>query len=150
MDLSQLGQSAKIAGGAGIALLIVMFLPWYDVSAEFSGFSASESGNAWEVFSFIDLVLFVTAVAAIAVAVLAAQNRTAALPVPPGQLLLGLGALATLLVLFRIISVPDGGVDVDGVDVGRSFGVFLGLICAAAIAYAGKLMSDEDTRSPTI
>ena len=145
MDLSKLSQSAKIAGGAGIALLIVMFLPWYDVSAEFSGFSASESGNAWEVFSFVDLVLFVTAAAAIAVAVLAAQNRSAALPVPPGQLLLGLGALATLLVVFRIISVPDGGVDVDGVDVGRSFGVFLGLICAAAIAYAGKLMSDDTT-----
>lgn len=145
MDLNQLSQGAKIAGGAGIALLIVMFLPWYDVSAEFSGFSASESANAWEVFSFVDIVLFLTAVAAVAVAVLSAQNRLAALPVPAGQLLLGLGALATLLVVFRILSVPDGGIDVDGVDVGRKIGVFLGLICAAAITYAGTLLDKGDT-----
>ncbi|WP_372787732.1 hypothetical protein [Paraconexibacter sp.] len=143
MDVSQLSQGAKIAGGAGLLLLISMFLPWYDVSASFAGFSASNSGNAWEVFGFIDLVLFVTAVAAIAVAVMATQNRSAALPVPPGQLLLALGGLATVLVVFRVLSVPDGGIDVDGVDVSRKFGLFVGLIAAAGVAYAGKLLSDE-------
>ncbi len=143
MDVSQLSQGAKIAGGAGLLLLITMFLPWYSVSASFAGFEASNSGNAWEVFGFIDIILFLTAIAAIAVAVMSAQNRAGAMPLPPGQLLLGLGGLATLLVVFRVLSVPDGGIDVDGVDVGRKFGLFLGLIAAAGVAYAGKLLSDE-------
>lgn len=143
MDVSQLSQGAKIAGGAGILLLISLFLPWYSVEASFGGFSASENGSAWEVFSFIDLVLFITAAAAIAVAVLAAQNRSAALPVPPGQLLLGLGALATLLVIFRVINVPDGDIESDAVDIGRKFGLFVGLIAAAGVAYAGTLLSKE-------
>jgi hypothetical protein len=143
VDVSQLSTGVKAAGGAGLLLLISLVLPWYDVSASFGGLSASQSANAWEVFSFIDLVLFVTAAAAIAVAVLSTQNRLAALPVPAGQLLLGLGGLAVLLVIFRVLSVPDGGVDVDGVDIGRKFGLFVGLIAAAGVAYAGKVLSEE-------
>jgi len=146
MDTSQLSTGAKIAGGAGILLLVAMFLPWYEVSASVAGFSASDSGTAWEVFSFIDIVLFVTGVAAVGVAVAAMQNRLAALPVPAGQLLLGLGALATLLVIFRILSVPDGdipdGLDA-GIDIGRKFGLFIGLIAAAGVAFAGKTLSEE-------
>lgn len=143
MDVSQLSQGAKIAGGAGILLLVSLFLPWYEVEASFGAFSASENGSAWEVFSFIDLVLFITAAAAIAVAVLSAQNRTAALPIPAGQLLLGLGALATLLVIYRVLDVPNGDIETDAVDIGRKFGLFVGLIAAAGVAYAGTLLSKE-------
>ncbi|PTL59813.1 hypothetical protein [Paraconexibacter algicola] len=146
MDASQLSTGAKVAGGAGLALLIIMFLPWYEVSASFGNISASDSGNAWQVFSFIDIVLFITGVVAVGVAVAAAQNKLGALPVPAGQLVLGLGALATLLVLFRILSVPDGdipdGLD-DGIDIGRKIGVFLGFFASAAIAYAGTLLAKK-------
>jgi len=143
MDVSQLGQGAKIAGGAGIALLISLFLPWYGVEVSFGGISASENATAWEVFSFVDLVCFVAAAAAIAVAVLSMQNKAAALPVPPGQLLLGLGGFATLLVVYRLLNVPDGGVDSDAVDIGRKFGLFVGLLAAAGVAYAGSLLAKE-------
>lgn len=145
MDPSQLSPGAKAAGGAGILLLVAMFLPWYEVSASVAGFSASDSGNAWQVFSFIDLVLFVTGVAGVGIAVAQLQNKLGALPVPPGQLLLGLGGLATLLVVFRILSVPDGDIPdgIDGIDVGRKFGLFVGLLAAAGVAYAGTLFSKE-------
>ena len=53
------------------------------------------------------------------------------LPQPPGLIIAGAGAFAVLLILFRLIVIPDGDVDVDGVDFSRKIGIFLGLIAAA-------------------
>jgi len=135
VDVSQLNTGEKAAGGAGLLLLISMFLPWYGIDTGFGSVNAS----AWEIFSYTDLVLFVAGVAGVAVAVLSLQNRLAALPVPAGQLLLGLGGLALLLVLFRTINPPGPG----EADLGRKLGLFIGLIAAAGVTYAGKLVSDE-------
>jgi hypothetical protein len=49
--------------------------------------------------------------------------------------------LATLLVLFRLIKMPTP--DVQGVDFGRGFGIFIGLIGAAAIV-AGQVMDRKN------
>lgn len=146
MDLQQLSTPLKIAGGAGIVLFISLFLPWYSVSAEGLGVEISESGNAWEAFSLIDVLLFLAAIAAVGVAVAGAQNRMAALPVPASTLLLAVGGVAALLILYRLIDTPFDDVP-DAVDTGRSWGLFVGLIAAGAIAYAGKLLQDEGTSS---
>ncbi|MGZ5309780.1 MAG: hypothetical protein ACXWDQ_04960 [Solirubrobacterales bacterium] len=134
MDLDKLSQGEKIAGGAGIALLIIMFLPWYG--------SGPFSVNAWESFTYTDLICFLAGVAGLALAVTAASDSDLGLPVALSSVVAGLGALATLLVLYRIIDPPGAG----GVDVGREIGIFLGLIAAAAIAYGGYLgMQGEAT-----
>jgi hypothetical protein len=136
MDLSRLNQAEKIAGAAGIALLIVMFLPWYGVG----GFNV----DAWEAFSYTDLILFLTAVAAISLALVAANDSDVGLPVALSSVVAGLGALATLLVLFRIFNTPGEG----NVDVGRQIGIFLGLIACGAITYAGYLGMQEEGGAP--
>ena len=46
MDTSKLTTGDIIAGVGGIVLLISLFLPWYGVSVDIAGFSASESGFA--------------------------------------------------------------------------------------------------------
>ena len=50
--------------------------------------------------------------------------------------MLAAGGLGVLLVLFRLLDLPtpDGG---GGVDFSRKFGIFLGLIAAAGVAYGG-------------
>ena len=58
--------------------------------------------------------------------------------------------MAVVLILFRIISPPDFGASDFGVDldVGRSIGVFLGLIAAGGVAYGGWVaMQEEGTSS---
>lgn len=139
MDTSRLSVGDRIAGASGVALLIVMFLPWYGVDADVGGFSFSESASAWEVLSVIDVLLFLVAAAAIAHAVAKAAS---ALPpdLPAASLVAAAGGLAVLLVLFRIIDLPTPDVpEVGGetVDYGRKLGVFLGLIGSAGIAYGG-------------
>ena len=59
----------------------------------------------------------------------------------------GAGALALLLVLYRLIELPGPGHGADvagaGIDFGRRFGIFLGLIAAGGVAYGGyRPMSD--------
>jgi hypothetical protein len=153
VDTSKLSLGEQIAAASGIALLIFMFLPWYgvDVSSNVAGISASDSANAWEVFSFIDILLFLVAVIAIGVPV---ARATGSLPddVPGALLLLAAGALGVLLVLYRIIDIPGpdiasfGGVDVD---FGRKIGVFLGLVATAGIAYGGWRANEESPVTAT-
>ncbi len=154
MDADRLRTGELIAGVAGVALLIVMFLPWFGVDfgigeaveeAQDLGFDVpdvedSVNFNAWESFGFIDIILFLTAIVAVGMAVATAMARTVALPVAASAITTGLGFLATVLVVYRLIDpIGEGGVD-------RKFGLFLGLIAAAAIAYGGwRSMQEEGT-----
>lgn len=56
---------------------------------------------------------------------------------------LGAGALAFLLVLFRLIFKPHAGDVPDGVDYGRSIGIFVALIATIAIV-AGQLKKAQE------
>ena len=57
----------------------------------------------------------------------------------------GLGILSVLLIIYRIISPPDGGAG-DLIDISRGIGVYLGLIAAIGIAYGGwTAMQEEGT-----
>lgn len=146
MDTSRLTTGDIIAGVGGIVLLISLFLPWYGASVDVAGFSASESGSGWEAMSFIDILLFVIALVAIAVV---AARATGQLPaeIPAAVVLLGLGALAVLLVLYRIIDIPVEGDVPDEVDLSRKIGVFVALIGSAAVAYGGWRRNTETPRS---
>lgn len=141
MDTSKLSLGDQIAAASGVALLVVLFLPWYGVDVNVAGFSASESVNAWEAMSFIDILLFLVALVAIGVPV---ARATGSLPddLPGPLLVLVAGGLGVLLVLFRLIDLPtpDGG---GGVDFGRKIGIFLGLIATVGIAYAGWRANEE-------
>jgi len=142
MDTSRLTTGDIIAGVGGIVLLIALFLPWYGVSVNIAGFSASESGTALEALGFIDILLFLIAVAAIA---LVAARAGGVLPadMPSPVILLALGAFAVLLVLYRIIDIPVDGDVPDEVDLSRKVGIFIALIGAAAVTYGGWRTNTE-------
>ena len=146
MDTSRLTSGDITAGVGGIVLLISLFLPWYGVSVNVAGFSASENASGWEVFSFIDILLFLIAVAAIALVALKALDQVPAeTPVP--LILLGLGALAVLLIIYRLIDSPAPSDLPDEVDVSRKIGIFIGLIGAAGVTYGGWRANMEEPRA---
>jgi hypothetical protein len=151
MDANRLRTGELIAGVAGAALLIVMFFSWFgapdtvsaggveiDVGETAGALGIDTTANAWQSFDFIDIILFVTAATAIGLAVATAAARTVALPVAASAITAGLGILSTILILYRLIDPPE--------DASRKFGVFLGLIAAAAVAYGGwRSMQEEGT-----
>jgi hypothetical protein len=147
-DLSRLRRGEQIAAGAGVLLFILMFFDWYNVSVDVGGGLGSfgVGGNAWQVFDLLDIYLFVVILAAVGLAFLTATQRTPALPITASVIVAALGALGTLLVLYRLINTPIGDVP-DGIDVGRTIWAFLGLVAVAGITYGGYLSMREEGTS---
>lgn len=139
MDTSKVSVGETIAGVSALALFIFMFLPWFGVESV-EGFGVGDIGvdaNAWEAFSFVDILLFLASAAVVGLVLARAAAALPDLPQPPATIIAAAGALAVLLILFRLVITPGfdtGGVDVD---LGRKIGIFLGLIAAGGIAYGG-------------
>ena len=146
MDTSRLTSGDLSAGIGGIVLLVSLWLNWYGISVDVAGFSAEASASGWEVFSTIDIILFVIAAAAIALVVLKALGQVPA-DVPEAVVLLALGGLAVLLILYRLIDTPAPSDLPEQVDVTRELGLFIGLIGAAGIAWGGWRANIEAPRA---
>lgn len=148
MDLDRLSTGEKIAGGSAVLLFIFMFFDWFklDVSGGDELISVSIGGDAWEVFSTIDIILLITIVVAVAVAVVRLTEAVFEPPVSMNAMVAILGGISVLLILYRIIDPPGDTSGISGVDINPAIGVFLGLIAAAGIAYGGyRAMQEEGT-----
>jgi hypothetical protein len=149
VDSSRISFGETIAGASAVLLLIFMFLPWYGASATVGNSKITGAhANAWQAFSFIDILLFLVILVTIGLVVArAADSIPPNLPASPGMIIVGAGAIAVILILFRLLNTP--GEDVVGfgvnVDVGRKIGVFLGLIAAAGLTYGGWTAANERT-----
>lgn len=138
MDASRLSFGEIVSAASGLALLVFMFVPWYRNDRGFD----LQSLSAWKAFALIDLVLFVAAALAIGLAAArAARAMPPNLPASPATIVAAAGALAALLVLYRIVELPDPGVE--GVEIGRKIGVYLGLIASLGIALGGLTAISE-------
>ena len=143
MDTSKISFGEMVAGVSAVALFVFMLVPWYSESGIFGAQGASRNRNAWQVFSFIDILLLLIILVAVGLVVARAADAMPELPQPPGLIIAAAGAFAVVLILFRLIIVPDGSIDVEGVDLGRKVGIFLGLIAAAGITFGGWTAMNE-------
>jgi hypothetical protein len=116
-----------------------MFVHWYGAK----GFSGG--ADAWQAFDFIDVLLLVVGVAAIGLALLAVGQADVGLPVAESAVVTGLGVLAVVLVLIRLIDPPEIGVLAFGsaLEMTRKIGVWLGLITSIGVAVGGYLAMQE-------
>jgi hypothetical protein len=136
VDLDRLSRGEKIAGAAAVLLFIDMFLSWYSanisgaLSAAANRFGVDTSATAWQAFSTTDILLLITIIAALAMVGTRVMARTVNLPVSLPLVVAALGALMTLLVLWRIINQPGPN---DFINV--EYGAYIGLILIAALTY---------------
>ncbi len=148
-----LNRGERIAGVSGLLLILIMFIfDWFglggSVAVQRFGFAGEVTGNAWQSYGFTDIVLFVTALAAIGLALIAASDYDLGLPVALSAIVTALGVLSVVLVVISIVSPPGFGVpDVAGLDHSRKIGVWLGLIAVAAVTVGGYLAMQEEGTS---
>ena len=90
------------------------------------------TSNAWEAFG--DIVLLAAIVSAVGLAALRVAQSN--LPLPASMIVAALGALATLLIVYRIIDPPNGAQ--------REYGLYLGLVAAAAMALGAGLATRDE------
>jgi hypothetical protein len=115
------------AGLSGLALLVVLFLPWY----------GDPERTAWEAFGIFDAVLAFTGLFALVTLVVTWTQRTAAVPIAMITMVAWVGVVAFVWLLVRVLSAP-------GDESTREVGLWLGLAATVGIlvgAYAG--MRDE-------
>jgi hypothetical protein len=123
-----------IAGVAGLVFGLSAFMSWYSFPTPF--LTASITG--WNTGTIGKLVFFVGLV----VVALVFLHATG-VEVPPGLrlgvLIAGLGAAGAILVLIRVIDVPDrfGGS-------GRSVGIWISLAAALAVVVGGLVRAGEE------
>jgi hypothetical protein len=119
----RLGELVEAVGGLG--LLVAGFLPWYS--------AGGQDATAWQAFSVTDLILAAAAIVGLSVGIVVLTRLSVSYPVAGSSVATGFGAVALVLIVYRLIDPPGGaGVDFE-------IGAWLGLVSAAAITLGGYL-----------
>ena len=146
MDLKKLSQGDQIIGASGILLLIFSFLPWFKIEIDLGPFSGgSATANGWDYFftGIIPVLLGLIMIAHVALTNFSPQTKLPTLPVTWGQVHMGLGGLAAVLVVLRLLIGEEDPID-------RSYGLFLAALAAIGLAVGGffKMKEPERTSAP--
>lgn len=159
---------AVVALLSGAALLLVYFLlDFYGATLSFRGQEVDTGVEAAGAFDVIDVILILVALAAIGFAVLSVlgllpENAKRQLAIA----VTAVGAVAAVLLLFRIVDLPNEITDENGnkgsiddareeaeerggeLDVGPDAGIWLALLASAGIAAGGYLAMREAGGAP--
>ncbi len=134
IDPGLLGLGDGLGVVAGIVLAVSAFTGWY--TGEGEGVTISVLG--WNTGVLGKLVLFV-GLAVVVVLLLRELGIEPPAALPQSLVTIALGALATIFVLVRVISVPD-----DFFFAHRGVGLWISLAAALAVIVAGLLQASEE------
>jgi hypothetical protein len=129
------GLGERLTWLAGLVLLLSSLTGWYVGSGD--GLTISVIG--WHTGVPGKLVFFV-GLAVLALVALREAGIELPATVPESLVVIALGAVATVLVLIRLISIPEEFLPADG----RGIGIWISLVAAVAVIVAGLLEAAEE------
>jgi hypothetical protein len=147
MDLRRLRAGEWLAAVSGVALLVSLFLPWYEVISLPRGWSlygslaGADTVSGWQSLSAIDIVLALVAASGILVAVVTATHTVPAVPVALSALVSLIALVGVILVVLRLLDLPNWAG-------GREWGIWLALAGTLGII-AGAFLAMRDEIRPT-
>ena len=125
---STLASGELVAAVSGLGLLVVSFLPWYS--------AGGQDATAWQAFSVVDLFIAAAAAAGLSVGLVVLFRLSVSYPMAGASVAALFGAIAVVLIVWRLIDPPADGLDVE-------VGAWLGLIAAAGVTVGGYLGMQE-------
>ena len=125
----------RITWVAGLVLAISAFTGWYVGSGE----GPTTSVIGWHTGALGKLVFFI-GLAVLAIVALREAGIELPATVPESLVIIALGALSTVFVLIRLISVPDEFFGWRG----RGIGIFISLIASLLVTAAGLLRAGDE------
>jgi hypothetical protein len=125
----------RIVWLSALILALSTFMDWYAGS----GVGVQLAVIGWHTGTLGKLVFFIGLVV---LAIVALRESGIELPpsIPESLVVLGLGALATVFVLIRVISVPDAVLPANS----RGIGLWISLIAAFGVIAGGLLRAAEE------
>jgi hypothetical protein len=145
---SALDRDQRFAAGAAIALLLAMFLPWYEKSVVIPGSRSftNDSISAFGAVSFVEAAIFLVSAGVIVLLLARADGRPFHLPGGDGTVIFAAGIWATLLIFYRVFDRPN--ISGDGGTVGIQWGFFVAFVAAGALAVAGQRIRSAGRPEP--
>ena len=125
----------RVTWVAGLVLMLSSFMGWYSGS----GLGVKLAVIGWHTGTLGKLVFFIGHAIVVLVA-LRAYGFDLPSSIPESLVVLGLGAVATVFVLIRVISIPDAVLPADS----RGIGLWIALIAALGVIAGGLLRAAED------
>lgn len=125
----------RVTWVAGLVLALSSFTDWYAGS----GVGVKLAVIGWHTGVLGKLVFFI-GLAVLLLVVLREAGVELPPTVPESLVVLALGALATIFVLIRLISIPDSMLPADG----RGIGIWISLFSALAVILGGVLQAAEE------
>jgi hypothetical protein len=145
---ARLRSDQQLAGLAAVALLLSMFLPWYEKSALGARGAVSDTVSAFGAVSFVEAAVFLVSAGVLVLLFTRAEGSEYELPGGDGTVIFGAGLWAALLIFWRVFDRPD--VTGAAATVGIQWGFFVAFIAAGALASAGwRLRQHERDARPT-
>jgi hypothetical protein len=126
----------RLALFSGLVLAVSAFTDWYSGSFA-DGLTLAVTG--WNTGALGKLVFWIGLVALVLVALREIVGVELPATVPESLVLVALGALATIFVLIRLISIPS-----TFYPAGRGIGIWISLLAALAMIASGLLRAAEE------
>ncbi|HEY7537909.1 MAG TPA: hypothetical protein VH721_07955 [Gaiellaceae bacterium] len=120
---------------ASLILTLSVFMGWYAGS----GVGVKLAVIGWNTGTLGKLVFFI-GLAALAIVLLREAGIELPASLPDSLVILALGALATVFVLIRMISIPDDVLPADGLGIG----IWISLVAALGVIAGGLLRAVEE------
>jgi len=133
--LRPLALGERLTWLSGLILLLSTLMGWYVGSGD--GLTISVIG--WHTGVLGKLVFFI-GLAVLALVALREAGIELPATVPESLVVIALGALATVFVLIRLISIPERFLPADG----RGVGIWISLLAALGVIVAGLLEAAEE------
>ena len=128
------GPGEALAWISGLILALSSFTGWYSVEGDL----VTVSVIGWHTGTLGKLVFFL-GLAVIVLLVLGATGLELPPAVPAGAVVAGIGAVGTILVLIRVIDIPDRFAGA-----GRGVGIWISLLAGLLVIAAGFVKANEE------
>jgi hypothetical protein len=142
---TRLAPEQRLAAAAAVGLFVTMFLPWYSVTYGRTG--RTRIFTAFGDFSFVEVAVLLVAISVGVLLFVRNTGRAFHLPGGDGTIVMVAGAWVAFLLFYRLIDKPgQNGADVVGV----RWGIFVALLDAGLLAYAGYRMRAAHRPEPPL
>jgi len=150
-----LAPEQQLAALAALGLFVSMFLPWYDktdtVVVHGAAKATQTSLSAFQAFSFVEAAVLLVSAGVLVMLFERAEGRVFQLPGGDGVVVLAAGGWTALLIFYRLLDKPGlQGTDRITATVGVEWGIFIALLLALAVAYAGGRMRALERPGPPL